>query len=150
MSNASPSTPNVILSSGPNPNVSMHVVNTISDLIQQGQISTGNEDILEAQSELAVACMAIVKERHKCNITLAQETLQLVQLLPDDDSSNVAYRSYLYQLTEIDHEQSLAASQGKNINEVTSQSHVQLIQSQALTDAHDVTIINSFTPTAIK
>jgi len=82
----------------------MHVVNTISDLIQQGQISTGNEDILEAQSELAVACLAIVKERCKGNITLSQVSLQLVKLLPDNNACVEAYASYLEQLTKIDQE----------------------------------------------
>ena len=63
---------------------------------------TTNIDAINTQSELVLACLAIVEERCKGNITLTYVTLQLVDLLPDDDTGNEAYGSYLDQLIKID------------------------------------------------
>ena len=55
-------------------------------------------------SDLEQSCLAVVEERHQGLISLAQATLQLINLLPNNDTGNEAYRIYLNQLTEIDHE----------------------------------------------
>ena len=67
--------------------------------------------------DMVLACLAIVEERRQGHISLAHATLQLVQLLPDNDASNEAYGSYLDQLTEIDHERALDSSRGKTTSD---------------------------------
>ena len=68
------------------------------------QLHSTNIDMVNLPSELAQSCLAIVKQCHEGHISLAQATVQLVDLLPDDDAGNKAYGSYLDQLMEIDHE----------------------------------------------
>ena len=72
-------------------------------------------------SDLEQSCLAVVEERHQGLISLAQATLQLVNLLPNllpnNDIGNEAYGSYLNQLTEINHKRALASSRGLNETE---------------------------------
>jgi len=51
------------------------------------------------------------------HISLAQATLQLVELLPDDEAGIEAFGSYLDQLTEFDREHTTAATRGTTIGE---------------------------------
>src|SRR5882724_1396083 len=80
------------------------------------QLHNADIDMVNPPSELAQSCLAIVEQRRKGHILLAQATLQLVDLLPDDDAGNEAYGSYLDQLMEINHERALASSRGLNTN----------------------------------
>jgi len=57
--------------------------------------------MIDMQSELVLACLAMIEEGCKGNITLTNVTLQLVDLLPNDVTGNEAYGSYLDQLIEI-------------------------------------------------
>jgi len=68
------------------------------------QAENTNVNMAEPPSDLAQSCLAVIEERCQGLISLAQAMLQLIDLLPDNDTGNAAYRSYLNQLTEIDHE----------------------------------------------
>ena len=83
-----------------------------------GQTSAIDGNVIDVQSELVLACLAIVKERHKGHITIADATLQLVDLLPNDVTSNEAYGSYLDHLVEIDGEHLSATTRGRVMDEV--------------------------------
>jgi len=43
-------------------------------------------NISDAQSDLVLSCLAVVEERRKGNLSLAQASLQLVELLPDTNT----------------------------------------------------------------
>jgi len=67
------------------------------------QLHSTDINMVDPPSELVQSCLAIVEQCRKGHISLAQATLQLINLLPNDDAGNEAYSSYLNQLTEIDH-----------------------------------------------
>src|SRR5882724_8319279 len=79
---------------------------------------------------MVLACLAVIKERCKGHISLAHVTLQLVELLPDDNVSNKANRSYLNQLTKINHKRKFMASRGHNTSEAIAMQGVQPAQEQ--------------------
>ena len=79
-----------------------------------------DDDATEPQSDVALACLAIIEEWPQGHISLSHATLQLIDLLHDNDLSNEAYASYLNQLTKIDHKQALASSRGKTVIEAIS------------------------------
>jgi len=80
---------------------------------------------------MVLACLSVVKERCQGLISLMHVTLQLVELLPDNDADNEAYGLYLDQLMEIDHEHALAYSRGKITNEAIISCDVQHTPDQA-------------------
>ena len=95
-------------------------------IMHEGQLTLAtNVDMEDTPKDLAVTCLAVIEERSQGHITLAHMTLQLVELLLDDDLSNEAYGSYLDQLMEIDHKCTLASTQGNNISTVVSSTNSQ-------------------------
>ena len=115
----------VNLSAGPLTDTAIHVSGPLSIDDQRFIQATLDDDLSESPSDVALACLTIVEERRQGHITLAHATLQLVELLPDDDTGNEAYGSYLDQLTEIDHKRALASSRGKTTNEAIVSRDVQ-------------------------
>jgi len=61
---------------------------------------------------MVLTCLAIVEERHQGHISLVHATLQLVNLLPDNDM-------------EINHKHALASSRGNTTNEAIVSRDVQ-------------------------
>jgi len=93
------------------------VTTTNSETTRQGQPSTLINNISDTQSELVLSCLAIFEERRKGNLSFTHASLQLVELLPNDNARIEAYATYLNQLTKFDHECSTAASQGRATND---------------------------------
>jgi len=106
--------------------------------------------IPDTPSDLAVSCMAIIEERRKGHLSLASATLQLVDLLPDNDVGNEAYGSYLDQLTEIDHERALASSRGKTTLEAVTAHDLCHVDNRTPDGAHDAVPQGDLVPTAVK
>jgi len=101
-------------------------------------------------SDLAISCMAIIEERPKGHLTLASVTLQLVDLLPDHDAGNETYRSYLNQLTKIDHKCALASSGGKTTTKAVTTHDLQLINDQTPNGTCNTVLQGDLIPTTIK
>src|SRR5882724_9235622 len=88
------------------PGISFESTSAKPCALDDSPIQPENTDVnmAELPSDLAQSCLAVVKERCQGLISLTQAMLQLIGLLPDNDTSKEAYRSYLNQLTEINHE----------------------------------------------
>src|SRR5882724_1856841 len=132
MSNAKGTIPLNAPSTGPS--MSFESASGKPHLFNDSSIQPPNVDIDMdyLPSELAQYCLAIIEERCQGHISLAQATLQLIDLLPNNDTSNEAYSSYLNQLTKIDHKPVLASSRGHNTNEAITTLGSQLVQDQGI------------------
>ena len=97
MSNADRTISSNVLSTGPStvPEASGSKLYSLND--SHAQLHSADINMVDPPSELAQSCLAIVEQHHEGHISLAQATLQLIDLLPDDDAGN-------NQLMEIDHE----------------------------------------------
>ena len=101
------------------PGISFESTSAKPCALDDSPIQPENTDVnmAELPSDLAQSCLAVIEERCQGLISLAQVTLQLMDLLPDNDASNEAYGSYLDQLTKLDHERVIVSSRGHNTNE---------------------------------
>src|SRR5882724_9431100 len=87
-------------------------------------------NVLDAQSDVVLSCLAIIEERHKGNLSLTQ-----------------AYMTYLDRLTEINHERATAAIWSKIMSGTLASDTSQLIPNRVLTSMQDAATHDTGAPT---
>ena len=78
-------------------------------------VNPSSTRVSSRQQALVQMCLVIVKEHQNGNITLAQATIQIFGILPDDKFGTKAFMTYVEQLAQTDQNHLLASVQGSGI-----------------------------------
>jgi len=99
---------------------------------------------------MVLACLAVIEERCKGNLSFTHASLQPIELLPDDEAGIEAYASYLDQLTEFDQEQASAAVRSKTTSDAITSNNPKLGLAQISSTGLDPMPLDNNTPSTLK